>query len=94
MNDQDEGLYFDSYRLPPVFKEFSTFLKVMFAVHPISCSTAKTFLSGLWILLSAFHSFAGCSIESTVHRMEKYSDDPIENFVEQILIKYYRLTNK
>ena len=32
INDQGEGLYFDSYGLPPVFKEFSTFLKVMFAL--------------------------------------------------------------
>ena len=32
INDQGEGLYFDSYRLPPVFKEFSTFLKVIFAL--------------------------------------------------------------
>ena len=27
INDQGEGLYFDSYGLPPVFKEFSTFFE-------------------------------------------------------------------
>ena len=27
INDQGEGLYFDSYGLPPVFKDFSTFFE-------------------------------------------------------------------
>ena len=32
INDQGEGLYFDLYGLPPVFKELAHFLKVVFAL--------------------------------------------------------------
>ena len=48
INDQGEGLYFDSYGLPPVFKEFSTFLKVILALTMMfNCKD----LSGLLTLL-------------------------------------------
>ena len=52
INDQGEGLYFDSYGLP------------------LAC--------GHYCALFALHIFAGCSMEMTVNRMEKYSDDQIK----------------
>ena len=87
INDQGEGLYFDSYRLPPVFKEFSTFFRVC-TYNDVKLQRPFSLPCGHYCALFALHTIAGCSMETTVNRMEKYSDEQIENFVEQILKKY------
>ena len=60
----------------------NTALIMMFNCRPF----LQTF--GHYFALFALHAFAGCSMETTVNRMEKYIDDQIENFVQQILTKY------
>ena len=35
-----------------------------------------------------FDTFVGCSMDTTVNRIENYIDDQIEKLVEQILMKY------
>ena len=88
INDQGEGLYFDSYGLPPVFKEFSTFFEGHICTYnDVQLQRPFSLACGHYCALFALHTFAGCSMETTVNRMEKYSDDQIENFVEQILMK-------
>ena len=83
INDHAKGWYFDSYGLPPVFKVFITFFEGLDCTYnDVQMQKPFSQACGHYYALFALHTFARNNMETTVHRMKKYSDDQIENFVE------------
>ena len=61
------------------------FLKVVFALTMMfNCKDLSHWPVDIIVHFCPPHL---CWMETTVNKMEKYSDDQIENFVEQILMK-------
>ena len=89
INEQGEGLYFDSYGLPPVFKEFKRFFNGHDNVcyNDVQLQTPFSMACGHYCVIFALYIFAGCNLETAVRGMEKYYDEEIEDFVEKTLLK-------
>ena len=86
--DQGEGLYFDSYLLPPVFNDLRTLFEIQVCTYnDVQLQRPFSLAFAHYYALFALPCFAGCRMEMTDNRMEKCCDEQIENFVEQILMK-------
>ena len=79
-NTLDEGkggYYFDSYGLPPLYKEFTQFLRHFakdYTYSDLQLQSPFSTVCGHYCVLFALYTFSGYSIEDTVNHLQKYSD--------------------
>ena len=69
INDQGEGLYFDSDELQPVFKEFITLFEgCVCTYNDVQLQRPFSLACGLYCALFALHTYAGCIMETVTNR--------------------------
>ena len=70
-------MYFDAYGLPPLYCEFTRFLKD-FVYNDIQLQEPFSTVCGHYCVLFARYIFTGYSMEQIVWKLEPYTDAEIE----------------